>query len=58
LSSLLAFHAQERARFAKDAEAARRVLAEPAANGDGADRAAWTMVANVLLNLDETLTKE
>jgi hypothetical protein len=58
LSSLLAFHAQERARFEKDAPAARRVLAEPAASGDGADRAAWTMVANVLLNLDETLTKE
>ncbi|HET6201701.1 MAG TPA: PSD1 and planctomycete cytochrome C domain-containing protein [Planctomycetota bacterium] len=25
---------------------------------DGADRAAWTIVANALLNLDETLTKE
>jgi hypothetical protein len=23
-----------------------------------AERAAWTMVANVVLNLDETLTKE
>jgi hypothetical protein len=34
------------------------VLGEPRATADAADRAAWTMVGNVLLNLDETLTKE
>ncbi|MGH7151363.1 MAG: DUF1553 domain-containing protein, partial [Planctomycetota bacterium] len=28
------------------------------ASGEGAERAAWTIVANALLNLDETLTKE
>jgi hypothetical protein len=58
LSTLLAYHARERARFEKDGEAACRVLGEPRATADAADRAAWTMVGNVLLNLDETLTKE
>jgi hypothetical protein len=28
------------------------------AAGDAAERAAWTMAANVLLSLDETVTKE
>ena len=32
-------------------------LAKPA-DPDAIDAAAWTMVANVLINLDETLTKE
>jgi hypothetical protein len=33
-------------------------VAGPAPAGEAAELAAWTMVANVLLNLDETLTKE
>lgn len=41
---------QMRARFTKDADAAKKVAEDPEA-------AAWTMVANVLLNLDETITK-
>jgi hypothetical protein len=57
LSPLLAFEAAQRNRFAADAAAARQVLGGAAAP-DAADRAAWTMVANVLLSLDETLTKE
>jgi hypothetical protein len=36
-------------RYAKDPTAAEKL--------GGAEKAAWTMVANVLLNLDETVTK-
>lgn len=38
-----------RARYARDAKAAQRF--------GGAETAAWTLVGNVLLNLDETITK-
>jgi hypothetical protein len=58
LAPLLAFQAQQRARFEADRDAARAVLGETSAPADAAERAAWTMVANVLLSLDETLTKE
>jgi len=33
-------------------------LSEPGRQPTLAERAAWTMVANVVLNLDETLSKE
>ncbi len=66
---LLAFHGQQLERLERDPEAARAIVGEagpgtgsPAGDGGGpadmAERAAWTMVANVVLNLDETLTKE
>lgn len=42
-------------RFRMDPEAARQVAGD--GSGDPAERAAWTMVANALLNLDETLAK-
>jgi hypothetical protein len=53
---------QARARFAADPAAAERLLAQAALTEDRAgispaDLAAWTVVANVLLNLDEALTK-
>jgi hypothetical protein len=65
---LLGLLAKQRARFAGDASEARRLVA--AATGDAAagddvagdaDRdvqelAAWTAVAQVILNLDEVLT--
>ena len=51
---LLGVYEKERARFLKDPTAAKAVLREPGP----AEAAAWTMVANVLLNLDETITKE
>jgi hypothetical protein len=59
LDRLVRYHGDERARFDAD-----RVAAFEATAGvwdgshDVADVAAWTMVANVLLNLDETITKE
>jgi hypothetical protein len=62
LAPLLRFYRGEAARFARDEEAARAVadrgasLDEPA--GARAEKAAWTMVASVILNLDETVTKE
>jgi hypothetical protein len=57
LAPLLSFEEQQLARFKADPQAARSVAgAAPA--GEAAELAAWTMVANVLLNLDETLTKE
>ena len=54
------YHAQLQ-RFAADRDAAATVangIDWPAAADVVAERAAWTMVANALLNLDETLTKE
>ena len=50
------------ARFEQDKEAAAKVLAVGEAKMDEAmpkpEQAAWTMVANLLMNLDETVTKE
>lgn len=58
---LLAFHAQQLARFRREPSAAQQVLGGEDAGlpgGARAERAAWTMLANVVLNLDETLVKE
>lgn len=60
LDRLLALYHEEIQRFTKDATAAR-AMAGPAAAVSGAstaevaELAAWTVVANVLMNLDETL---
>jgi hypothetical protein len=52
----------QRARFDRDPAAADRLLGVGAlprpAGPDPADVAAWTAVGNVLLNLDETITRE
>ncbi len=56
---LLTFYDQQLQRFEQDKNAAGEVA--PAFKGADARRAelaAWTMVSNVLLNLDETITKE
>ena len=49
------------AKYRKDPAAAQAMrsngLPAPAGDVDGAELAAWTVVANVLLNLDETVTK-
>lgn len=54
LAELLALHARERARFARDPAAARAVAGGTATP----ELAAWTIVASVLLNLDEVISKE
>ncbi len=60
-ASLLALHEQTRARFSNDPEKAKSLATKPLGplpdGADPVDLAAWTVVANVLLNLDETLMK-
>jgi hypothetical protein len=62
LRELLSAHSDFEAAYRNDAEAARKLIAtgETPADGslDPADLATWTMVANVILNLDEVITKE
>jgi hypothetical protein len=61
LESLLRLQERTRARFAEEPEKARQVAGLTGdSSPDGtepAELAAWTMVANVLLNLDELLMK-
>jgi hypothetical protein len=61
LAVLAKVFAAQHAAFSKDAEAARKLLSvgESARNDrlPAAELAAWTMVANVILNLDEAVTK-
>jgi cytochrome c-type biogenesis protein CcmH/NrfG len=58
---LLAFVNQQLKSFARDAEAARQFIdvgsAPRPADADPRRLAGWMMLANVLFNLDETLTK-
>ena len=58
---LVRLYEQAIARYRSNPEAARRMATEPsgpAPKGENvADLAAWTVVGNVLLNLDETLMK-
>ena len=59
LERILAFYRQQLQRFRMDEKAAQEVIKgyeRPGLNVP--EQAAWTMVANVLLNLDETMTKE
>ncbi len=48
---------EQRQIFKNDPESARKLLAEKDPS-DAANRAAWITVANILLNLDETITRE
>ena len=61
LDVLMQTYSREQARFANDREAAAKLLevgdAKRNDNLDIAEHAAWTMVANVLLNLSEVVTK-
>jgi hypothetical protein len=59
---LLNFLEQEKVNYTKDTAAAEKLIAigsaERPKNLNPTQLAAWTMTANVLLNLDETLNKE
>ncbi len=59
LTRLLSVHDVERRHYQERSGAATRVIGDrELGSGDDADLAAWTIVANVLLNLDETVTKQ
>jgi len=55
---LVALYESERAHYESRPGDAADVAGTTAAGAAVADRAAWTIVANVLLNLDETITKQ
>ena len=58
---LLRLYAKHHAEYTADKDAAQKLVAEgqhPAAKDiDAAELAAWTSVARVILNLDETITR-
>jgi hypothetical protein len=59
LDRIVASYARQLERFRKDPEAAARTIKGYAVADIGAaEQAAWTLVANALLNLDEALTKQ
>jgi hypothetical protein len=58
---LLSFYGEQLERLRKDPAAVRAILGEGKGAGSEdelASRAAWTLAANVVLNLDETLSKQ
>ncbi len=55
---LVALYRTTRDHYLAQPGAALKVLGLVTARGDTADLAAWTIVANVLLNLDEALTRD
>jgi hypothetical protein len=61
LHRIVELYQQELAHYQQDAKAAQTLASsglEPLAATQAPETAAWTVVSNVLLNLDETLTKE
>jgi len=59
LDRIMTFYNQELEHYRSDTKAAGELIqVKENPPPDVSERAAWTMVANVLLNLDETITKE
>ena len=59
LDSILKFYNQQLEHYKQNTTEAYQTLAAKAGSVEHApELAAWTMVANVLLNMDETITKE
>ena len=59
IDRIVASYTKQLERFRREPDAAARAIKDYAIDGiDPAEQAAWTLVANTLLNLDETLTKE
>jgi hypothetical protein len=61
MSRLTQLYTQAKERYAKDDTAARKMATEPIgplpAGANAAEMAAWSVVGNVLLNLDEMFLK-
>src|SRR5262249_1690511 len=61
VAQLVALHADELAHYRKDVKAAEELASDPLGplpqEWDATELAAWTVIANVLLNLDGVLTK-
>jgi hypothetical protein len=55
---IVALYQRQLSYFSERAAEAEKIVKNHSARVSAAELAAWTMVANVLLNLDETLTKE
>jgi len=58
LDQVVAFYGEELTKFQGDREAARKVTGAKEVGSETPELAAWTTVSNLLLSLDETLTKE
>ncbi|HEU0176921.1 MAG TPA: DUF1553 domain-containing protein, partial [Blastocatellia bacterium] len=58
IERLTALYRRQLDNFAANAVEAGKIARDHSTKASAAESAAWTMVANVLLNLDETLTKE
>jgi hypothetical protein len=59
VKQIIALYEKQLERFSRDPSAAKKVVEGYAVSSvTEAEQAAWTVVSNVLLNLDETLTKE
>jgi uncharacterized protein DUF1553 len=58
IEELAALYQRQITRFTKDLAAARALLKDADAQTNLPELAAWTVVSNTLLSLDETLTKE
>jgi hypothetical protein len=58
LNRLTRLYGQQLKRYMADEKAALALTGDKSAQPDTAVKAAWTVVGNVLLNMDETLTKE
>ena len=58
LQRVLTYYQSELKKFGSDATATHQVVQAKDPAADSPELAAWTMVSNVLLNLDETMTKE
>ena len=61
IETLLRLHEKELTRFRQNPQAVAEVIKESKGLSEGLDPiefSAWTVVSNLLLNMDETLTKE